>query len=163
MTITAGAAAYLVVRREDGFGDVFPLTAGHRHTLGRANTNRVILKDDLCSREHAEIFQLDGRWYVRDLNSLTGTRVNGITLAGDREMHANDEVHLGHSHLVFVENLNQLPNLPVPQPTTDGKIAIKKRLRQTRFLTPPAPPDQTPNGPAPAVAPAASLHSLGED
>src|SRR5262249_42349487 len=59
--------------------------------------------------------------------------------------------------------LNQLPNLPVPQPTTDGRIAIKKRLRQTRFLAPAAPPDQTPNGPVPEVAPAASLHSLGED
>ena len=51
-----GASGYLVVRRDDGFGDVFPLTGGQRYTIGRAGTNRIVLKDDLCSREHAEIY-----------------------------------------------------------------------------------------------------------
>ena len=57
-----GTVAYLVVRRDDGFGDVYPLAAGQRYTLGRAATNRIVLKDDLCSREHAEVYQLDGHW-----------------------------------------------------------------------------------------------------
>lgn len=135
MTISAGAAAYLVVRREDGFGDVFPLTAGHRHTMGRATTNRIVLKDDLCSREHAEVYQLDGKWCLRDLNSLNGTRVNGETVTGDRELAPGNEVSIGRSQLVFVENLNQLPDVPPPPRATDGTVAIKKRLRQTKFLT----------------------------
>ena len=71
-------AAYLVVRRDDGYGDVFPLTAGGRFTLGRGPTNRIVLKDELCSREHAEVYQSDGRWVVRDLESLNGTRLNGL-------------------------------------------------------------------------------------
>src|SRR5262249_33071504 len=82
----AGATAYLVVRRDDGFGDVFPLTPGQRYTLGRASTNRVVLKDDLCSREHAEISYSDGRWRLRDLNSLNGTRLNGQGLDREREL-----------------------------------------------------------------------------
>src|SRR5262249_24966082 len=53
--MSAATTAYLVVRRSDGFGDVFPLTAGQTCTLGRAPTNRIVLKDDLCSREHAEV------------------------------------------------------------------------------------------------------------
>ncbi|HZT82695.1 MAG TPA: FHA domain-containing protein, partial [Gemmataceae bacterium] len=73
----SGASAYLVVRRDDGFGDVFPLAGGQRYTLGRAPTNRIVLKDDLCSREHAEVYHARGRWRLRDLNSLNGTRVNG--------------------------------------------------------------------------------------
>src|SRR5262245_45084496 len=158
MTITAAAAASLVVVRAEGYGDVFPLTAGHRHMMGRANTNRIVLKDDLCSREHAEIFQMDGRWYLRDLNSLNGTRINGEALAGDRELQPKDEVYLGRSHLVFVEHLNQLPSVPTNPPTADGRIAIKKRLRQTRFLAP-MPPDKTPGGPA-SESP---FHSVGED
>jgi Nif-specific regulatory protein len=157
MTATAAAAAYLVVRREGGYGDIFPLNAGHRHTMGRANSNRIVLKDDLCSREHAEIFQVDGRWYVRDLNSLNGTRVNGEGLTTDREMQPNDEVNVGRSHLVFVEKLDQLPSVAAPPPTVDGRVAIKKRLRQTRFLAP-MPAEKTPG---PGTKP--SLHDLGDE
>src|SRR5579862_3254801 len=134
MSSTAGAAAYLVVRRDDGFGDVFPLTAGHRHTMGRATTNRIVLKDDLCSREHAEVYHLDGHWCLRDMNSLNGTRVNNQNLDKEWELSPGDEVSVGRSRLVFVEDLNQLPDLPAPAAPTEG-LAIKKRLRQTRFLT----------------------------
>ena len=88
----ASAAAYLVVRLEDGFGEVFPLQPGSRYTMGRAGTNRIVLKDDLCSREHAEIYHLDGRWWLRDLNSLNGTRVNGQTLEREYELSPGDEV-----------------------------------------------------------------------
>src|SRR5262249_35861856 len=51
-----GATAYVAIRREDGSGDVCALMAGQRYTLGRATTNRIVLKDELCSREHAEIY-----------------------------------------------------------------------------------------------------------
>ena len=81
--MSAGATAYLVVRRDDGFGDVVSLTPGQTCTLGRAATNRIVLKDDLCSREHAEISIAGGRWRVRDLNSLNGTRVNGAPVEAD--------------------------------------------------------------------------------
>jgi len=154
--MATAAAAYLVVRREDGFGDVFPLTAGHRHTLGRATTSRIVLKDDLCSREHAEVTQVDGRWYVRDLNSLNGTRVNNQPIERERELQPRDEVGLGRSQLVFVENLNQLPDLPAPRQTGDG-VAIKKRLRQTRFLTSGQEP------PPPGKTVLAEHHHLGQD
>lgn len=58
---------YLVIRRDDGYGDVFPLEQGLRYTLGRANTNRIVLKDELCSREHAEVAFSESRWRLRDL------------------------------------------------------------------------------------------------
>src|SRR6266446_5422208 len=100
-----GASAYVVVRREDGFGDVRALTAGQRYTLGRATTNRIVLKDELCSREHAELTYADGRWRVRDLNSLNGTRVNDTVLDQEWELSPQDEIHVGRTRLVFVENL----------------------------------------------------------
>ena len=90
----AGASAYLVVRREDGFGDVFALTVGQRYTMGRASTNRIVLKDELCSREHAEFYYADGRWRLRDLNSLNGTRVNGDSLDSEWELAPNDEIQV---------------------------------------------------------------------
>src|SRR5262245_48368831 len=80
-----GAKAYVAIRRDDGFGDVCALAAGQRYTLGRATTNRIVLKDELCSREHAEIYYADGRWRLRDLKSLNGTRVNDTKLDGEWE------------------------------------------------------------------------------
>jgi transcriptional regulator with GAF, ATPase, and Fis domain len=131
----SATAAYLVVRRDDGFGDVHPLAAGQRFTLGRANTNRIVLKDEQCSREHAEVYHADGRWYVRDLKSLNGTRVNDASLDKEWELSPNDEISLGRTRLVFVEQLDRLPHVPVPQAETEG-VAIRKRIGHTRFLTP---------------------------
>ncbi len=137
--MSAGTTAYLVVRRDDGFGDVFPLVAGQSYTLGRATTNRIVLKDDLCSREHAEISCSGGHWFVRDLNSLNGTRVNNDRIDGEYELAPNDDVHLGRTHLLFVEDMNQLPDLPPGPPPDSGSVSIRKRLGQTRFLTPQPP------------------------
>jgi Nif-specific regulatory protein len=142
-----GAGAYLVFPRDDGFGDVIPLVASQRYTLGRANTNRVVLKDEQCSREHAEVYYADRRWCVRDLNSLNGTRVNDTPLDSEWELSPNDEIQLGRTRLVFVDDLDQLPQVPKPGPESEG-LSIKKRLGHTRFLTPlptAAPPDKTPH------------------
>jgi len=161
--MASGATAYLVVRRNDGFGDVFPLTPGQRYTLGRATTNRIVLKDDLCSREHAEVFDVDGHWELRDLNSLNGTRLNGERLDQEEELAPNDLVHLGKTDLIFVEDMSQLPDLPM-QPRSDEGVSIKKRLGQTRFLTP-IPPDNGSDSESTSeglTAPG-QRHSLGHD
>ncbi|HTK74910.1 MAG TPA: sigma 54-interacting transcriptional regulator [Gemmataceae bacterium] len=129
----APQTAYLVVRRDDGYGDVFPLTAGGRFTLGRGPTNRIVLKDELCSREHAEVYQSDGRWVVRDLDSLNGTRLNGLPVNSERPLEAQDEVQVGRSRLVFVEDVQQLPDLPKRSRKPDDKLAIRKRIGSSRF------------------------------
>ncbi len=159
------ATAYLVVRRDDGFGDVFPLTSGERYTLGRATTNRIVLKDDLCSREHAEVYYADGRWRLRDLNSLNGTRLNAEAVDSEWELAPRDDVHLGRTHLLFVEDMSQLPELP-PGESGEG-VSIKKRLGQTRFLTP-IPPDAGPETEAADKTPSGAIgiggrHSLSRD
>ena len=162
MSDGAGATAYLVVRRDDGFGDVFPLSPGHRHTMGRATTNRIVLKDELCSREHAEVYQDEGKWCLRDLNSLNGTRVNGEILnAREWELSVNDEVSVGRTNLVFVDDLSNLPNLSATTPSAADSVKIKKRLGQTRFLTPGRRPtsatDVADRPPSPGPRPGAAL------
>lgn len=131
--------AFLVFRLPDGFGAVHRLYPGQSYTLGRAATNFIVLNDDLTSREHAEVSFRSGRWRVRDLNSLNGTRVNSIKITGERELSPQDEIHVGRTHLVFVENIEELPELPAAQPAAaaeEGSMSIKKRLQQTRFMTP---------------------------
>ena len=86
------ASAYLVVRRDDGFGEVFPLQSDQRYTMGRATTNRIVLKDELCSREHAEVYYTDGQC----------------------ELLVGYEVLVGRTNLVFVHQIDELPDAPVP-------------------------------------------------
>ncbi|HYH67075.1 MAG TPA: sigma 54-interacting transcriptional regulator [Urbifossiella sp.] len=149
----APPSAFLVARRDDGFGDVYPLQDGTRYTLGRAPTNRVVLRDDLCSREHAEVFPAEGGWFVRDLGSLNGTHLNGEQLRREQRLTARDDVRVGRVEFVFIEDLTQLPDVPQPAASrsadkTDG-MAIKKRLGQTKYH----PPVQAPSA-APPTEPA---------
>jgi Nif-specific regulatory protein len=142
-----GATAYVVIRRENGLDDVCRLSAGQRCTIGRATTNRIVLKDELCSREHAEIYYAEGRWRLRDLNSLNGTRVNDAALDSEWELSPNDQIQLGRTCLIFVDQMEQLPQ-PLNTPLETAGVEIKKRLRNTCFLTPIPPtkgPQETPS------------------
>ena len=144
MAVPSNPSAFLVVRRDDGFGDVYPLQDGTRYTMGRAPTNRIVLRDDLCSREHAEVYQAEGGWFARDLGSLNGSYLNAEQLRKDRRLVPQDELRVGRVQLVFIEDLTQLPDLPQPRPSRPEKggdgLEIKKRLGNTRYLPPAAPP-----------------------
>ncbi len=154
-----GATAYLVIKRDDGFGDVFPLHPNQRYTLGRATTNNIVLKDDLCSREHAEVSFSDAHWHLRDLSSLNGTRLNGQRIETDAVFKPRDEMEVGRTCLLFVEDMGQLPDVPVERGLGE-EVSIKKRLGSTRFLTP-VPPDAAVADPSDTAAP--SRHSLSRD
>ena len=75
--------AYLVIREGTKWSDVFRLIPGRTVTVGRASTNQIVIKDDRCSRYHAEIFLTQGRWTIRDLESRNGTMVGGQAVHGD--------------------------------------------------------------------------------
>ena len=72
--LSIDAAAYLVAKCDDGFGDVHALQRGVTYGVGRSPKNRIVLPDDLCSRDHAELAYTEDAWYVRDLESLTGPK-----------------------------------------------------------------------------------------
>ena len=65
--------AYLVIREGAKWTDVFRLTPGQTVTIGRSPTNQIIIKDERCSRNHAELFLADDQWTLRDLDSRNGT------------------------------------------------------------------------------------------
>ncbi|MFQ6100352.1 MAG: FHA domain-containing protein [Anaerolineae bacterium] len=45
-------------------------------SIGREPENDLIIADPTVSRRHAELYQCNGRWVVRDLDSTSGTFVN---------------------------------------------------------------------------------------
>jgi Nif-specific regulatory protein len=131
----ATPVAYIVTITDDGYGQYFGLQKGVHFTIGRSPSNRIVLADDLCSREHAEIFDIQGQWYVRDLGSLNGSRLNDSPIRKDEPLASSDEIRLGHSRFRFVTDINQLPALPAHLAPGNDHLEIKKRLRNTKFTS----------------------------
>lgn len=142
--MAAPTAAFLVAKRNDGFGDVYPLQRGVTYGVGRSPKNRIVLPDDLCSRDHAELAYAEDAWYVRDLESLNGTRINGKSLRGDQELESGDEVQFGRSKFLFIYDMSELPGVPEgPARALEEVIKITKRTKQSKFLPEPRPADDT--------------------
>jgi hypothetical protein len=73
---------------EDGQEVVVPLT--ERVTIGRAEDNDVMVDDERISLQHAELLQnADGSIQVCDLNSESGTFVNGVRQKSCTLLHAD--------------------------------------------------------------------------
>lgn len=99
--------AYLVIREGTKWTDVFRLTPGRTVTIGRTATNQIVIKDERCSRYHAEIFLTQGQWVLRDLDSRNGTLVNGERVRGDSVLKPGDVVTIAHIQMAFVHDLSQ--------------------------------------------------------
>lgn len=99
--------AYLVIREGSKWTDVFRLVDGESITVGRAPTNAIVCKDERCSRNHAEVFQSQGQWTLRDLDSRNGTLVDGKRIQTDYSLQPGDVVRIGNSQLAFVHDLSQ--------------------------------------------------------
>ncbi len=97
--------AYLVIREGSKWADVFRLVPGQAVTIGRAPTNQIVIKDERCSRCHAEIFFSEDQWILRDLDSRNGTAVANTRVRGDYTLQAGDIVRIGQSQLRFVHDL----------------------------------------------------------
>lgn len=74
-----------------------------RTVAGRAPTCAVVLEDSTVSREHAAFVRRDQGWWVLDLNSTNGTKVNGQA-AAEHPLEHGDRVTLGDAVVEFVEH-----------------------------------------------------------
>jgi len=136
--------AYLVVKTGPMEGRRFKLTAGQITTIGRAPTNRVAVPDEVCSRNHCEVFQSGGRWLVRDLDSRNGTRVQGQYIDGDCVLQPGQTIQLGSTVLCFTNDPDAVEEPAGRDPLeadTASEMAVMDghqpeilhRTRQTRY------------------------------
>jgi len=71
-------------------------------SIGRLPGNDVVLaQDSNVSRRHALLSTYQGKVFVRDLNSLNGTKVNGELVAGDHLLQDGDIVTVGDTSFVY--------------------------------------------------------------
>ena len=150
---SSAVVAYLIVREGSTWRDVFRLTPGQVTTIGRAPTNRIVLRDEICSRNHCEVFQSGSQWTLRDLGSRNGTLLDGIHVAGDSELTDGQLIQIGACELGFTRDISQ----PFPQfqehagpdddtetavdlvfdhPDTGSQPSIIHRTRKNRYQSP---------------------------
>jgi two-component system, NtrC family, response regulator HydG len=152
--------AYLLIRDGSSWRDVFRLMPGKVTTIGRAPTNRIVLSDEVCSRNHCEIFQNGPHWTLRDLNSRNGTLVSGEPVTADWELRDGEIVQIGDCEIgftfdiskpfqPFVESTNRdyldritdtATDISIVSPNAEGgsSAEIIHRTRKSRFREAPA-------------------------
>lgn len=74
-----------------------------RFAIGQDRRNQLVLGDPGISAFHAEILQQDGRYYLRDCDSASGTFVNDERISGQYQLRSRDRVRLGNVELLLLE------------------------------------------------------------
>ncbi|MCJ7512717.1 MAG: FHA domain-containing protein [Anaerolineales bacterium] len=99
----------------------FLVVEGRRHfplrksvvAIGRSPENDLLLGDPHVSRRHAELRAREGRYVLFDLDSTTGTRVNG-QLVREKTLEPGDVIALANVDLIYGEDPAGPPDFAPP-------------------------------------------------
>jgi hypothetical protein len=97
------ATAHLIVQKGGGSGLRSGMTLEHDPVtvIGRHPRATIILDDNFVSSEHVQITWRDGRWWLSDLNSTNGTRLNSQPVTVPTGLRYGDVIAIGDVHLQF--------------------------------------------------------------
>lgn len=90
-----------VAQAGEGFtlDQVLPLAAFT--TIGRADSNAIIVADPYASAEHAIVAWRGGQWWLEDRGSRNGTWLNAITVDEPLVIGQGDVIGIGHLQFKF--------------------------------------------------------------
>lgn len=80
-------------------GERIPVSDGT--TIGRADTNDIVLKDRFVSSHHARVIVRGDQYLLEDLGSTNGTFCNGVRVRGEVALQDKDRVGIGTSVFAF--------------------------------------------------------------
>ena len=130
--------AYLVVHRGAARLEVVHLTPNLRATIGRAPSNRIVLPDPKCSRQHCELAARSGMWVLRDLGSRNGVTVDGIAVDREWELEVGQTIGIGGCTLLFTdrEPEGRADDASESLPARDSPYAVIERKSGTKYDLP---------------------------
>jgi diguanylate cyclase (GGDEF)-like protein len=74
--------------------------------IGRGSTADLVLRDEVASRQHAEIRTMESQdgcveYYLTDMGSTNGTYLNGLKITGEQLLQDGDKIKIGDHLLKF--------------------------------------------------------------
>ena len=114
----------LVIKQGDGVGRDHTLGAGDC-VVGRDPSADFVLEERGASRRHFRVYQDAGQYFVEDLGSTNGTRVNGRR-AKRWKLTDGDRIQVGKVEMTFV----QKDPFAAPTPTKPAFQAPVRRRRR---------------------------------
>src|SRR5207248_1367803 len=91
----------LIIEDDEGRKTVVPVLRDEI-TIGRNEQNLVRLAEKNVSRRHGRLLREEGNYYIEDLNSFTGIRVNGEKVEGKRLIHEGDLIQISEYDLILM-------------------------------------------------------------
>ncbi|MBN1865044.1 MAG: FHA domain-containing protein [Victivallales bacterium] len=119
-------------------------------SIGRELDNDIVLEQEGASRYHAKIDWVDDAWFLKDLGSTNGTRLNGSKITPNEPVRLNqgDKIRIGQQTMLFAENpvldeqesMPPLIKLPDPAVLNDSHSVptlTESETEQGKTATPP--------------------------
>jgi hypothetical protein len=121
--VANGPRATILVREPNRAGRAV-IAGGGPLTIGRGESNGLVLADPRASRHHARLAARDGHLVLTDLGSTNGTRVNGRAVR-ELAVGEGDEIRIGDSTLMVAALGDGVPgggagDEPLPPPKMAG-------------------------------------------
>ena len=98
----------LIIEDDEGRKTVVPVLRDEI-TIGRNEQNLVRLAEKNVSRRHGRLLREEGNYYIEDLNSFTGIRVNGEKVEGKRLIHEGDLIQISEYDLILMPGPEERP------------------------------------------------------
>lgn len=125
--------AVLRWQSEDGGKLALYLQPGEVVDIGRQLNNDLQIKSPQVSLQHAIINWRDQAFYLKDLNSETGTYLNNEEIGEPKNLQNGDEIRIGEVTLRYysLAMISEVEGIPLED--TDSVI-VPKRINQPRLL-----------------------------
>jgi pSer/pThr/pTyr-binding forkhead associated (FHA) protein len=125
----------LLIADDEGKTTVVPLVRDEV-TIGRKEGNTIRLTERNVSRKHAKLRRANGVFFVSDLKSFNGVRVNGRRIEGEIELKSGDQIVIGDYQLALqFEGTEQIDTGPT---TTAPMMSPSENEGPTALV--PSPP-----------------------
>src|SRR5256712_9393298 len=134
----------LIIEDDEGRKTVVPVVRDEI-TIGRNDANIVRLSEKDVSRHHGRLLRESGNYYIEDLNSFTGIRVNGEKVIGKRLVHDGDLIQISEYDLILQEGPEEQAAAPFVG-ISQTPILPQAADAPPRPLPPPETPRPMPRG-----------------
>ncbi len=112
----------------------FTISDGQVLTIGRGSDADVVVDNTAISRQHSSLELKGGIYYLTDLYSLNGTKVNGEKIESSIPVAKNDAIEIGKFHLQPAEAVDHLGTYLESSSTpdlNDETIFVSSKARKT--------------------------------